>query len=243
MGTCNAICEAVIGAGGLNYRRIFYDSLPVGVFSARGLRALNAARLICAQIAQWTCDDQIGGHRQEIRALMTDVLGPAATQQWDSFVGPLPDEMLLKEVRDYVWADTDEQQATILERVYTRLGQEIPAAAVLPERVRVMTMHGAKGLSGTIVFIPGLEDTILPCTKRVPYPRLDARSRTHALCVDYALKSSLHYEQWLPRVFNGRNVAQAPSRFTANLGGPFQQRASGLQAAEIQNALAMVAQI
>src|SRR5437667_12781557 len=50
IGTCNAICEAVIGAGGLNYRRIFYDPLPGGVFSARALRALNAARTVCAQI-------------------------------------------------------------------------------------------------------------------------------------------------------------------------------------------------
>jgi lactate dehydrogenase-like 2-hydroxyacid dehydrogenase len=79
---------------------------------------------------------------------------------------------LLNELRDYVWADTDEQQAVILETVYTRLGQPLPAEAVLPERVRLMTMHGAKGLSGTIAFIPALEDTILPGTKRAPYPGL-----------------------------------------------------------------------
>jgi len=58
-GTCNAVCESVIGAG-LNYRRIFYDPLPAGVFSGRASRALNAARQVCAQIAQWSCDDQIG---------------------------------------------------------------------------------------------------------------------------------------------------------------------------------------
>jgi len=243
VGTCNAICEAVIGAGGLNYRRIFYDPLPPGVFSARALRSLNAARAICAQIAQWTCDDQIGARRQEIRTIITDVIGPAAAQQFDNFAATLPDEMLLQELRDYLWADTDEQQATILKRVYTRLGQQVPAAAVLPERVRIMTMHGAKGLSGTIVFIPGLEGTILPGTKRVPYPGLVLEAARMLYVSITRARAACIMSNAYRRFFNGRNVAQAPSRFTANLGGPFLQRASGLQAAEIQAVVATVAQV
>jgi DNA helicase-2/ATP-dependent DNA helicase PcrA len=243
VGTCNTICEAVIGAGGLNYRRIFYDALPAGVFSARALRALNAARQVCAQIAQWTKDDTLAARRQEIRAIVDDTLGPAAGQQWEDFSTGLPAEMTLQEIRDYVWADTDEQQAAILERVYTRLGQEVPEEAVLPERVRIMTMHGAKGLSASIVFIPALEDTILPGTKRVPYPGLVLEAarllyvsitRARAVCV-----MSNAYRRFL----NGRNVPQAPSRFTANLGGAFQQRAAGLQANEIQNVRDMLAEI
>jgi DNA helicase II / ATP-dependent DNA helicase PcrA len=243
VGTCNVVCESVIGAGSLNYRRIFYDPLPAGVFSTRGLRALNAAREICAQIAQWTCDDQIGARRQEIGDIIEDTIGPAARQQWESFSAALPDEMTLQEMRDYVWADSDEQQATILQRVYTRLGQDVPADAVLPERVRLMTMHGAKGLSASVVFIPGLEDTILPGTKRVPYPGLVLEAarllyvsitRARAVCV-----ISNAYRRFL----NGKNVAQAPSRFTASLGGAFQQRPSGLQAAEIQDVVGMLQQI
>src|SRR5207244_5251970 len=106
-----------------------------------------------------------------------------------------------------------------------------------------MTMHGAKGLSGTIVFIPGLEDTVLPGTKRVPYPGLVLEAarllyvsitRTRAACI-----MSNAYR----RFFNGRNVTQAPSRFTANLGGAFQQRASGLQRAEIENVQAIIADL
>lgn len=243
VGTCNAICEAVIGAGGLNFRRIFYDPLPPGVFSARALRSLNAARAICAQIAQWACDDQIGARRQEIRTIVTDVIGPAVAQQFDNFAAALPDEMLLQELRDYLWADTDEQQATILERVYTRLGQQVPAAAVLPERVRIMTMHGAKGLSGTIVFIPGLEDTILPGTKRVPYPGLVLEAARMLYVSITRARAACIMSNAYRRFFNGKNVAQAPSRFTANLGGPFLQRASGLQAAEIQAVVATVAQV
>ncbi len=242
VGTCNGICEAVIGAGGLNYRRIFYDPLRAGVFSARALRALNAARNICAQIAQWNSDDTIGARRQEIRNIVDDAVGPVAGQQWENFSVGLPDGMTLQEMRDYVWADTDEQQATILQRVYTRLGQEVPDEAVLPDRVRLMTMHGAKGLSAGIVFVPALEDTILPGTKRVPYPGLVLEAarllyvsitRARAVCI-----ISNAYRRFL----NGRTVAQAPSRFTANLGGTFQQRPSGLQPAEIQNIVSMLAE-
>jgi DNA helicase-2/ATP-dependent DNA helicase PcrA len=243
VGTCNAVCQAVIGAGGLNYRRIFYDPLPGGIFSARALRALNAARELCAQIAQWTGEDQIGVRRQEIRGMLDNTIGPAAGQQWESFSATLPDQMTLQEIRDYVWADTDEQQASILHRVYTRLGQDVPEDAILPERVRLMTMHGAKGLSGSVVFIPGLEETILPGSKRAPYPGLVLEAarllyvsitRARAVCI-----MSNAYR----RFFNGRNVAQAPSQFTPHLGDAFQQRPSGLQAAEIQNVVGMLQQI
>jgi superfamily I DNA/RNA helicase len=151
--------------------------------------------------------------------------------------------MTLHEMRDYVWADTDEQQASILHRVYTRLGQDVPEDAVLPERVRLMTMHGAKGLSGSVVFIPGLEETILPGSKRAPYPGLVLEAarllyvsitRARAVCI-----MSNAYR----RFFNGKNVAQAPSQFTPHLGSAFQQRPSGLQPAEIQNVLAMLQEI
>jgi len=119
----------------------------------------------------------------------------------------------------------------------------VPEEAVLPERVRLMTMHGAKGLSASVVFIPALEDTILPGTKRVPYPGLVLEAarllyvsitRARAVCI-----MSNAYR----RFFNGKNIAQAPSRFTASLGGAFQQRGSGLQAAEIQSAIAMLQEI
>ena len=145
IGTCNAVAEAVIG-NGLNYRRIFYDPLPNGVFSKRGLRALNVARKVCAEVVKWTCDDQIGARRQEVRTIIDETIGPAAGQAWENFSAVLPDEMTLQEMRDYVWADTDEQQATILQRVYTRLGRDVPEDAILPERVRLMTMPGEKDI-------------------------------------------------------------------------------------------------
>ena len=113
-------------------------------------------------------------------------------------------------------------------REYTRvLDDRDPLEAVLPERVRIMTMHGAKGLSGTIVFIPGLEDTILPGTKRVPYPGLVLEAARLLYVSITRARAACIMSNAYRRFFNGRNVAQAPSRFTASLGGTFQQRACG----------------
>jgi len=137
-------------------------------------------------------------------------------------------------------SDTDKQQATILQRVYAGLGQVLPEDAVLPERVRLMTMHGAKGLSASIVFIPGQEETILPGTKRAPYPGLVLEAarllyvsitRARAVCI---MSSASR------RFLNGKNVTQAPSQFTAHLGGVFQNRSTGLSAQEIQSVLTML---
>ena len=63
--------------------------------------------------------------------------------------------MTLEELRNWLWADTDEQQMAVLQAVFTRLNQQMPAAAMLPPHVRIMSMHGAKGLSSPIVFVPG----------------------------------------------------------------------------------------
>src|SRR5947208_16422875 len=105
-----------------------------------------------------------------------------------------------------------------------------------------MTMHGAKGLSASIVFIPALEDTILPGTKRAPYPGLVLEAARLLYVSITRARTVCVISNAYRRFFNGRNVAQAPSRFTASLGGAFQQRRSGLQAAEIQNVVAMFQQ-
>jgi superfamily I DNA/RNA helicase len=140
--------------------------------------------------------------------------------------------MTLEELRDYLLADTGEQQAALLQVVLERLNLPLPAAGVLPPRVRVMTMHGAKGLSGKVVFIPGLEEEILPGPWRQPYPGLVLEAarllyvsitRARAACI-------ISYAQR-----RGQFGRHTPSRFTVHLGGPFFARAGGLSSVEVQH--------
>jgi DNA helicase-2/ATP-dependent DNA helicase PcrA len=109
----------------------------------------------------------------------------------------------------------------------------MPAGGLLPDRVRVLTMHGAKGLSAKVVFVPGLEEQILPGPWRQPYPGLVLEAarllyvsvtRARAACVISFART---------RIVNGQFSQQAPSRFCAQLGGGFGARAGGLSAAEV----------
>ena len=230
IGTCNVIAEAVV-AHNLNFRDLFYAPLPQGVLSTRARTSLEGARAICTQIQGWTTTDTLVMRREEIGTLLEQRLDPNATEAWLDYSAALPGEMSLEEVRNFLWADTDEQQARVLESVYERLNQE-PPANLLPPKVRIMTMHGVKGLSGRVVFIPGLEDGILPGPWRTPYPGLVLEAarllyvsitRARGACVlSYASR----------RMVYGKTINTTPSRFTANLNGPFLARDDGLTAGE-----------
>jgi DNA helicase-2/ATP-dependent DNA helicase PcrA len=148
--------------------------------------------------------------------------------------------MTLEELRDWLWADTDEQQMTVLGAVFARLNQAMPGTAVLPPRVRIMSMHGAKGLSSRIVFVPGLEEHIFPGPWRQPYPGLVLEAarllyvsvtRARAACIlSYAAQ----------RRMQGPMRATAASRFTTSLNGPFIGRFNGLQLPEVQHIMAEI---
>ena len=61
-------------------------------------------------------------------------------------------------------ADNFKNRELVLESIYKRLGitTEETCKALRKETVKVMTLHGCKGLASDVVFIPGLEDGILP---------------------------------------------------------------------------------
>jgi superfamily I DNA/RNA helicase len=162
------------------------------------------------------------------------MFGAPAVADWQAAIAPLPAGASIEEVRDFLWADTDEQINGLLEAICERLKLPPAPQSLLPPRVRMMTMHGAKGLSAHVVFIPGLEDDILPGPWRVPYSGLVLEAarllyvsitRARASCV-------LSYASY--RMVNGINNAQTPSRFNIALGGSFSSRTTGLAAVEIQ---------
>jgi DNA helicase-2/ATP-dependent DNA helicase PcrA len=232
--TCNAICQAVI-VNNLNYRDIFYRPLPAGAFTGRPITALNRARAICGQVSTWQASDTLAQRTADIAGIVTNVLGAGDAQAWQTYAASLLPGTTLEELRDFLWADTDEQQAALLQTVFTRLNQPIPAGGLLPARVRVMTMHGAKGLSARVVLTPGIEEAILPGPWRQPYPGLILEAarllyvsvtRARATCI-------LSYAG--TRIVNGQFSRHAPSRFCTQLGGAFAYRTGGLTFPEVQN--------
>jgi superfamily I DNA/RNA helicase len=242
IGTCSAIANAVIN-NALSYWDVFHNPLPGSVFQGRSLTALNHARQVCAQIGAWQPTDTLQQRSADIAGILTGAFSAAEAQNWQNYVAALPIAMTLQELRDWLWADNDEQQMVVLGAVFTRLNQAMPAAAVLPPRVRIMSMHGAKGLSSRIVFIPGLEEHIFPGPWRQPYPGLILEAarlvyvsitRARAACIlSYASR----------RRIQGPIRPTAPSRFTTSLNGPFIARVQGLQQAEVQQITADIANL
>ena len=231
--TCNEIRTAVIETPQTGFRGLFYDPLPDDVLSARAVTAINHARSTCASIANWAPTDTLGDRRHALHEIVATTIDEAAGAAWANFAAPLPDEMLLTELRDYISVDNAQQANDVLSAVATRLG--LDPAGIAPElnRVRVMTMHGAKGLSARIVFIPGLEEGLLPNEHQTPYLAqvLEAArllyvsiTRARAACILSLAQRRTLQGQFRPRV---------PSRFAQHTGGAFDQRNEGLTEQEI----------
>lgn len=231
--TCGRIAEAVVEHN-LNYGDIMHRPLPSGVFRGRELSSLNRTRAILAEIAPWCSTDQLSERSEQMLAIISSVLGERAVECWENAIEGLPEEMTLEELRDFIWADTDNQKGRALESAYVRIGLSLPEMGFLPPKVRMMTMHGAKGLSACVVFIPGLEEEIFPGPRRRPYPGLileAARllyvsiSRARAACVLSFADSRIQY---------GKFSGHSASRFTRCTGGSFLRRATRLTASEVQ---------
>jgi DNA helicase-2/ATP-dependent DNA helicase PcrA len=222
-GTCNQISE-IVSANNLNLKDLFYNPLPNGIFSGKPLSAINNARNICNVIVNWQPADSLQTKANELNDIISKAFGANELQNWQNQIINLPPDITLEELRGYLWADNLEQSLTLLESVYTRLGIAAPNNAVTQPSIKIMTFHGAKGLSAKVVFIPGLEEDILPGKKRIPYNGLVLEAarmlyvsitRARAACI-------LSYSR--NRFINGNNARQAPSRFLKSLNGAFMQR-------------------
>ena len=122
-------------------------------------------------IDDWGGDDALGERRQELAALLLEARSVTESGDWEALTAALPDDMTLAELRDYLWTDNSEQRHTLVAAVHERLGLDPPVAQPEPG-IRVLTMHGAKGLQAKVVFIPGLEEQVLPGPRRSLRPGL-----------------------------------------------------------------------
>ncbi len=230
--TCANLTNKVI-ENNLNYVSVFFRQLPGGVFTGRSLRALEKTREICSQIHAWLESDTIDQRRGDITDIVKGFFQEAEVERWLDYSNGLPTEMTIEELRDYLWADTLEEQAALLNAVLKRLNLPIPDVDDTPSNVRIMTMHGVKGLSAKVVFVPGLEEKILPGSKQTPYPGLVLESarllyvsitRAKVACI-------LSYAE--NRIVYGKFDRRTPSRFVAALGGRFRYRDCGFSDVEL----------
>jgi DNA helicase-2/ATP-dependent DNA helicase PcrA len=224
--TCISIKRKVV-ANNLNYRNLFYQPLPNAVFSSRETTAIRRLAEICTELAQWTTDDTLAMRAADLVQVANSFGRPVQKAIGNVFAG-LPNALTIGEFRELFASSSDEVKISLLTEAYQRMGIEPPAADEPISKVRVMTMHGAKGLSARVVFIPGLEEEVFPGPRRRPYPGLVEEAarllyvsitRTRAACImSFARR----------RVVHGSLIQHAPSRFNRFTGGAFAQQMDGL---------------
>jgi superfamily I DNA/RNA helicase len=181
----------------------------------------------------WQPSDTIATRTAEINTIISSVFSSADAAVFLAGIGHLPGLTTIEELRDYLWADNDDQRANLVSSIYTRLSLQPPTEGFLPPAVRLMTMHGAKGLDAQVVFIPSLEDDLLPGSKRSQFTGLILEAarmlyvsitRARAVCVlSFAERRTLY----------GKSRRMTPSRFLQHLGGAFCQRNSSLDQQEV----------
>jgi ATP-dependent DNA helicase UvrD/PcrA len=251
--TCQRIAQAATNTN-LNFRDLFYVPLPGGVFTPRQNNALTAIAAVCQQLITWNLADTLVVRAQAIENFLQTILnsaqrkvGAEAVVEWRTIVGALPGGTTLDELLAYVWSDNEVEQLQIIEDICTRLGlaQANPAPQAANGRVRILTMHGSKGLDGRVVFIPGLEQNIMPARRALQSPGLlhERRrllymsiTRARACCILTLARRRTGQQAFA--LANQPSVNQNPSDFLLDLGIVPQDRGAGLQAPEVTQVMA-----
>ena len=229
--TCNRITTSAISSN-LNFKNLFFQALPTGVFTPRETTGLDRIRAVTLSFAGWYGADTVASRATDITQMLDVAYGETVRETWERLLARVPGAATIEELRNVVWADNDDVAAAVLVAIYERLGLDLPDDVVMPDRVRVMTMHRAKGLSARVVFVPGMEEDIFPGERRGRYPGLVLEAarllyvsitRARACCLVTFARRRTRYGQFR---------AATPSRFTSHLGTTVEHRSSGLSASE-----------
>ncbi|MCX7719599.1 MAG: ATP-dependent helicase, partial [Candidatus Sumerlaeaceae bacterium] len=251
--TANAVADACI-AHNQNFRQLFYlDACPTWL-TGRQASAVQRVQSIVKAVGNWNMSDTLAVRTADIARTLSDHVFTSrknATNhvtEWINHASGLPAQMSLEEYLQYLAADTESDQQTIVDLVIQRTG-EMAALAPTPvqKRIRILTMHGAKGLSGKVVFIPSAEQGIMPNFKAlqatgllIEQRRLFYVSVTRAMacCI---ISHAVKHTGAQARALTQKPVAQLTrSQFLNEMECPSASRTSGLTDDEAADIVAEV---
>jgi len=157
----------------INALDLFQGHIPNGVLTNLQSTKVQQVRAMVGAIGTWDIVDTIAQRGADLAQLVEQVCGMPDRQEWETFVQAIPPDSTLAELCELLYANNLEDSGAVLAEIHERLGLPIPPI-VNADRVQIMTMHGAKGLSAKVVFIPSLEETIFPNQRRAAKPGLVA---------------------------------------------------------------------
>jgi DNA helicase-2/ATP-dependent DNA helicase PcrA len=235
-----------------NFHDLFYRNMAPPWFDPRPARAVERLIALIGRLRMWTLADTIATRGADISDLINEVFRDSVHAQarvatWTALAASLPTDMTLDELLSFFVADNDADRRAILDLVQRRLGTLQAAAGDRPKRLRVLTMHGAKGLSGKVVFIPSVEQGIMPGSRAlratgllIEHRRLFYVSVTRAMLACIISQAALHTGASAFRLRQQPNVRLPRSEFLNQMGIPSVNRLRGLtetEAAQIASEL------
>ena len=239
-------------ANNQNFRALFdMNPLPHWL-KKRADRAVSRV-IDAAQTARsWSHTDTIGSRIQDINGVLsTNIV--ASNQlttlgaQWTALAGALPQNMTLDELLLFLSTDSESDQQLIIDQVNSRISKNQLPGTVIQKNIRVLTMHGAIGLSGKVVFIPACEQGIMPNFYSlqatglvIEQRRLFYVSLTRAMAACILSHAALHVGAQAFFLRQTMNVRLPRSQFLNELGIASVNRTTGLSPTE---ALAIVTDI
>jgi DNA helicase-2/ATP-dependent DNA helicase PcrA len=199
---------------------------------------------VCNAVNGWSLEDVLSERATEIGEILEQRIFSGSQkiqgllEEWQGFVDSLPEGMTLGETLNYLATHDEAEQRSILDAIAARSREKEPDRAP-PKRVRILTMHGAKGLSGKIVFIPSLEQGVLPSFKAINATGLlneqrrllyVSLTRAKAACI---LSHAVRHSGAQARLLQQQaNVTLTRSQFLNEMGVTSISRIGGLTAAE-----------
>ena len=96
--------------------------------------------------------DTLATRSQDIAKILTTIFAAGrlahATAIWNAVLATLPGAMTLEELQSFFSTDNEADREVIIDAVNQRLGvTQNPPTPGQPKKIRILTMHGAKGLS------------------------------------------------------------------------------------------------
>jgi DNA helicase-2/ATP-dependent DNA helicase PcrA len=217
--------------------------------SARLEKGIRGLRWVLSSVGDFSITDSW----EETRSVFEEIINyyfPKRTETnadildfWTRFIDILPGHMTLGEIYDFLCAEDETAQINIFNEVLSRVNEEDEEKENLEEeenkKVKILTMHGAKGLSAKVVFIPSAEEGFIPNTtalgneqKIIEQRRLFYVALTRAKAACIITFSNVHRGEVARLLSNSKFTRSECSRFVGELGVECTARTRGLSNGE-----------
>lgn len=198
-GTAKAVADACI-THNQNFRQLFYLSACPSWLTGRPVSAVQRVMSIVQVAGGWSMSDTLASRSGDIAGILSSQVfttgGNAANNvgMWNTLAGALPGQTTLEELLQFLAADSEAEQEAILDMVNHRIdGSSPPSQTTVQKKIRVLTMHGAKGLSGKLVFIPSAEQRHYSKLQSTASNWSSYRAKAFVLRVSDSSNGLLHY--------------------------------------------------